>query len=205
MRNARASPLTHAGGACVETPAWNTKFEGETHQAGAQRMKSISGPVAAIAAALFVFTAPAAEARSAAHGTSHGGGMSIPYIGRISSLGALRHGSIPNLAALRNGSIPNLAALRQWIDPAPRLSPGLAAAFRIDPRARLAPEPGFARARSARSGRWVASAALAVSAAGSAAAAMPVPLTSDRRLTSKNSPSSPGLSRRPRSCGTAVP
>jgi hypothetical protein len=52
-------------------------------------MKSISGPVAAaaIAAALISFTAPAAEARSAAHGTSHGGGMSIPYIGRIASLG----------------------------------------------------------------------------------------------------------------------
>jgi hypothetical protein len=114
MLEGRASPLTHAGSACAETLPWNTNVRGETHQAGAQRMKSISGPfaAAAVAAALVSFTAPAAEARNAAHGVNHGGGISIPYIGRVASLGSLRHGSIPNLAALRNGSIPNLAALR---------------------------------------------------------------------------------------------
>ena len=96
------------------SPGAPTSTGGQPQQAGAQRMKQLSGPVAAaaIAAALITFTAPA-DARTPQHG-----GASIPYIGSmrhlgsIPYLGSLRHGSIPNLGALRRGSIPNLGSLR---------------------------------------------------------------------------------------------
>ena len=109
-------------------------------------MKSITGPVAvaAIAAAFISFTAPAAEARSAAHGASHGGGMSIPYIGRIPGLGSLRHGSIPT---------PRCRAT----DRSPHLGSHLGSLRRLGSIC----EPGSLRnlgslGRSARLDRWVA-------------------------------------------------
>ena len=81
MRRTRASPLTHAENAYTGTLPQRTNFYwGKPQQAGAQRMKQLSGPVAAaaIAATLFTFTAPA-DARTAQHG-----GFPFPTLGDIS-------------------------------------------------------------------------------------------------------------------------
>ena len=181
-------------------------------------MKQLSGPVAAaaIAAALFSFTAPA-DARTAQHGGAFDSLHRLDASSRIDPLSGL--------APARIDSQSRRAP--PWIDPQSGLAPkridpplGLAPAFRVDARSRLAPEPrvgsgslGVALARSGprRLGRL---GALAVSAAGSAAAAaIPAQPTIDRRRRTASCPATrrthssviAGLVPATRSTGTAVP